>query len=496
MSSGISIKAADLFCGAGGTSKGLMKAAESSGVSIDLTAVNHWPVAVDTHSENHPAARHLCASLDSLNPRDLFREGELEILWASPECTHHSIARGGKPISDQSRASAWCVVRWTEALLPKVVQIENVKEFISWGPLGANGKPLKRKKGDIFKAFIKALESLGYRVEWRILCAADYGDPTTRRRLFIYAVRGSAPNRWPEPTHHQTGANGLAPWIPARDVIDWTDKGRSVFQREKPLAEKTMRRILIGLEKYGLASYMVNMKGQSNGADVNAPAPTVTAHARHLGICDPFLVHLRGTGTATPVENPVRTVAASGQHIGLAQPFLVQTNHTNGDRVKPVSDPLPTVAGNRGEWSLCSPYVVRYNGEKRDSEARVQSVDAPLTTLDTSNRFAVAQPYLVKYYGSGIAKDVESPLDAVTTKPRYGLCQPVIEINGEQYLLDILFRMLKPSELALAQGFPADYRFKGNTTEVVKQIGNAVPTNLAAALGRSAIDHLLKGRRS
>jgi len=351
--------AADLFCGAGGTSTGLVEAALQSGHTMDLTAVNHWPVAVDTHSENHPAARHLCASLDSLNPRALFQEGELDILWASPECTHHSIARGGKPVNDQSRATAWCVVRWAEALRPAVILIENVKEFANWGPIGTNGKPLKRKKGDIFKSWIKALESIGYRVEWRVLCAADYGDPTTRRRLFIYAVRGSAPICWPDPSHHHAGESGLTPWIPAREIIDWTDKGRSVFTREKPLAEKTMRRILIGLEKYGL----------------------------------------------------------------------------------------------------------------------------------------VAQPYLVKYYGSGIAKDVQSPLDTVTTKPRYGLCQPIVEINGETYMVDILFRMLKPAELAQAQGFPKDYRFKGNTTEVVKQIGNAVPKNLAKALGLSAIEFLYPNSR-
>jgi DNA (cytosine-5)-methyltransferase 1 len=195
------IKAADLFCGAGGTSTGLVDACREMGYEVDLTAVNHWQRAVDTHSANHPTARHFCASLDSLNPRDLFGEGELNILWASPECTHHSIARGGKPVSDQSRATAWCVIRWAEALRPDVILVENVKEFESWGPIGTNGRPMGSRKGEIFRAWVSALESIGYKVGWRVLCAADFGDPTTRRRLFVQAVRGRRKIVWPEPTH-------------------------------------------------------------------------------------------------------------------------------------------------------------------------------------------------------------------------------------------------------------------------------------------------------
>lgn len=232
------LHAADLFCGAGGTSTGLMEACDELGIATELTAINHWDVAVATHTANHPCARHLCASLDNLNPRDLFGDGELDLLWASPECTHHSIARGGKPISDQSRATAWCVVRWAEALRPQVILVENVREFAGWGPIGSNGRPLKKRAGDVFRAWCGALESLGYRVEWRVLCAADYGDPTTRRRLFVYAVRGRRKVVWPEPTHCPDGETDLLgrrlPWVTAREIIDWSLPGKSIYARKRP----------------------------------------------------------------------------------------------------------------------------------------------------------------------------------------------------------------------------------------------------------------------
>jgi len=174
-----------MFCGAGGTSAGATEAIEALGYRAILTAINHWPVAVATHEANHPGARHFCASLDALNPRDLYRDGELDVLWASPECTHHSVARGGKPINDQSRATAWCVVRWADALRPGVILVENVPEFRTWGPIGSDGRPLKSRKEEVFRSWISTLDAIGYKVDHRILVAADYGDPTTRRRLFI-----------------------------------------------------------------------------------------------------------------------------------------------------------------------------------------------------------------------------------------------------------------------------------------------------------------------
>jgi DNA (cytosine-5)-methyltransferase 1 len=491
------INAADLFCGGGGTSSGLQDACNDLGIRVQLTAINHWEVAVATHRKNHPNARHLCASLDALNPRSLFGQGELDLLVASPECTHHSVARGGRPMNDQSRATAICVVRWAEALLPPVIIVENVREFVNWGSIGCNGHPLKRKRGDIFKAWIKCFESLGYRVEWRIVCAADYGDPTMRRRLFVQCVRGRNSIVWPEATH---GAKSTTlPWVPARDIIDWADSGRSVFERERPLADKTMRRIMIGLERYGLAPFIATWDHQSNSNGVRSqdrPLSSVTTKARH-GLVQPFLVKLRGTNNAASIDAPVPTLTAGGQHLGVAQPFLVDVAHGNGRdkngderRSKPISEPMPTVTAGSIGWSVCQPFITRFNGDhngQADGAKRNHPVDEPLPAVDTSNRYGLVQPYLVKFYKSGAARPVTEPLDTVTTKPRFGLCRPVVQIEGEKYSIDILFRMLKPRELARAQGFPDTYEFSGNTSEVVKQIGNAVPRRLAKALIRSAL---------
>jgi DNA (cytosine-5)-methyltransferase 1 len=203
------ILAADLFCGAGGTSTGLLRAAELLNRRVELTAVNHWDRAIETHSANHPGANHFCQSLADLDPKRAVPGGKLDLLVASPECTHHSVARGGKPVNDQSRASAYCVHRWCAALDVKRVLIENVPEFQSWGPLGTNGKPLASKKGVLFEAFVNTMKAMGYRVEWRVLNAADYGGATTRRRLFIQAAKGKVPIHWPARTHEPAPTPGL-----------------------------------------------------------------------------------------------------------------------------------------------------------------------------------------------------------------------------------------------------------------------------------------------
>lgn len=533
------IRAADLFCGAGGTSTGLMEAAMDFGHKLELTAINHWDRAIATHTANHPTARHLCTSIDVVNPRDLFKEGSLDILWASPECTHHSTARGGKPINDQSRATAWCVTRWAEALRPKVILVENVKEFTTWGPIGTNGRPLKSKRGEVFTAWVRTLEALGYRVEWKILCAADYGDPTTRRRLFVCAVLGRRKVIWPEPTHHKVETADMfgsrKPWVAAREIIDWTKVGKSIYTRKKPLAEKTMERIMIGLQKFGLAPFIVPQhRGGKPVHPVTDPVSTVTTTSRGVGLAEPFLVHMRGNCDAKSVDQPIPTLTAGGGHVGIAQPFLVQTAHgkssQNEDgRSRSVGSPLPTIAGNRGDWALCEPFIistdhqggggigaksiddplttittkqrhaackpflVRYNGDhkgKADGSHRVHNPEEPLPNVDTSNRYGIAQPYLIKFYGTATGQPVSEPLGTVTTKERFGLAQPIVEIDGEKYLIDILFRMLNPRELASAQGFPMDYQFTGNVSEIVKQVGNAVPKNLAKALAKSAMQQL------
>lgn len=309
------IKAADLFCGAGGTSTGLAHACEELGLKLQLTAVNHWPVAIETHSTNHPDAVHFCASLDHLRPSDAVPGGKLDVLLASPECTHHARARGGKPINDQSRASAWHVVRWAEELRPRAILVENVPEFTTWGPLDAKGRPIKRLRGQIFLSFVSALRALGYTVDWRVLNAADYGDPTTRRRLILQARLGRKIT-WPEPTHapdeNTCFAEGRAKWRPARSVIDWNRRGRSIFNRKKPLAASTMARIEVGIRKFW-------------GKEA-----------------EPFLVILRQHMDARSIDDPIPSLCANGQHVGLVEPFITKF-YGSGNGVVSVNDPLPTV---------------------------------------------------------------------------------------------------------------------------------------------------------
>jgi DNA (cytosine-5)-methyltransferase 1 len=483
---------ADLFCGAGGTSAGAVEAVAALGRRPLVTAINHWPVAIATHTVNHPESRHLCTGVDSVNPRELFSEGELDLLWASPECTHHSIARGGKPINDQSRATAWCVVRWAEALRPPVILIENVPEFQTWGPIGSNGKPLASKKGETFQAWLNALRSLGYKVDHRMLCAADYGDPTTRTRLFVQAVRGRRKIVWPHATHSKD-VDLMSPrrWTPAREIIDWSLPAGSIFERKKPLSPKTMARIDAGLKKFGLKGFIVAWDHTSGGsgsgiASVESPLSTVVTKARH-GIAEPFLIGLRGTGadqinsTAKSLDNPTPTVTASGKHLGLVSPFLIKTangsGESNASRVKSLDEPMPTVCGNRGDVALIEPCLL---GQQSCSALRPISEPAP--TVSTAGAIALVEPFLVSFYGNGQAHDIGEPAPTVTCKDRFGLVRPVVEIDGNRYLLDIRFRMLQPHELALAQGFPAEYRFTGSKTDQVKQIGNAVPRRLARAI--------------
>ena len=450
------IYAADLFCGAGGTSTGLARAAKARGVKVELVAVNHWPVAVETHRRNHPWARHLCADLASVeaDPNRLVPGGRLDLLVASPECTHHSVARGGKPCSDQSRASAWHVLHWCERLDVAEVLVENVKEFEGWGPLGKDGRPDKARKGATFRAWVGALESLGYAVEWRVLNAADFGAATSRQRLFVRASkRGRV--AWPETTHSRDGNAWKAKWKPARDAIDWTLKGESIFRRKKPLREKTLRRIESGLRKFGGEAFIAIMRGtdpkqaKSWSASVDEPLGSLTT-AKNFYLCEPFVL---------------------GQQSCSAP--------------RSVDDPLPTVA-TAGAIALCQPFLVQYQGGDDTKAMRTHSTDNPLPTQGCENRFGLCEPFLTKYYGAGNgAKPVTEPLDTVTTKDRFALVEPC----G----MDILFRMLQPHELAAAMGF-GDYKFNGTKTDRVRQIGNGVAVPVAEALCGAVIDGMRKRR--
>jgi DNA (cytosine-5)-methyltransferase 1 len=341
------IRAADLFCGAGGSSTGLAQAVAAVGGRLDLTAVNHWPIAVETHAANHPDARHLCESLDGVDPRKVVG-GKLDILTASPECIHHSNARGGKPMDDQSRATAWHVLRWADALRPSWVLVENVKEFTSWGPLGTNGRPLVSRKGVLFAQFVTTLQAMGYRVEWRVLNAANYGAATTRQRFFLIARLGRGPIPWPEATHSARSAqaglfDGRRPWRSAREIIDWNLRGRSIFTG-KPLAEKTLARIAAGARRFwgvDLEPFLFVMRQNADARSLDDPLPTITAKGTHLGLVEPFLLQQQSGGVPRLVSSPVPTVATKGA-ISLIEPFLVKYFAT-ATGAQSIHDPLDTV---------------------------------------------------------------------------------------------------------------------------------------------------------
>lgn len=545
--------AADLFCGAGGTSTGLMEAANELGLQIKVIAVNHWNVAIATHSENHPFAEHYCEAVENLDPRKVVPEGRLRLLVASPECRFHSNARGGRAINDQLRTSPWDILRWMEALYIEDVLIENVPEFRDWGPLDADGHKIKRLKGKTFLQYIRTIRSLGYNVDHRILKAADYGDPTTRERLFIICRRNHRVV-WPEPSHtrtpDQTRFDGqqLKPWRTAREIIDWSIPGESIYGRKRPLAENTMRRIAAGLRKFSglpfvlphegfyrgnaphsidaplatvvastnnghlvqpfLIQFNGTQKGQiaSTARSAGEPLPTVAGESSHFGLVQPFLIGQQSGAAPRSIEEPVPTVATAGA-ISLVQPFILSMEHTRrtvsksaGDpfilatnhgpdtqRIYPLNEPMRTVT-TVDAWGIAQPFLVGVGGPEGQRVAR--SLDRPLSTVTTSENQALIQPYLVKYYSAGEgAVSIDEPLPTVTTRDRFGLVEPLyFTIGSELYMLDILFRMLYPHELAAAQGFHADYRFVGKREDVVKQIGNAVPRHMARALCRVLLD--------
>ncbi|MDR2509880.1 MAG: DNA cytosine methyltransferase [Spirochaetaceae bacterium] len=417
----------DMFCGAGGESTGIMQAAREKDLNVRLTAINHWERAIETHAANHPGAEHLCESIEHIDPVTVMNSERVNLLWASPECTHHSVARGGRPRSDQSRASAWMVLKWLSELYVERVIIENVPEFLSWGALNANGRPIPNQKGKIFHAFISALRSLGYVVDWRILRAADYGDPTGRRRLFIQAAKGKKKILWPQITHMDgEGENffGCKRWVAAREVIDWNLSGTSIFDRKRPLADNTLRRITSGIKKY-------------------------------WGNCaEPFLAVLYGSNDTRSIDLPFPTVTTSGAHHALITPFITRYHgsHTGGT-----------------------------DGDKRN-----HSIEQPIPSLDTSNRYGIIKPFILPnegYYRGNKAHGIDKPIGAVAASRGYG----ALITGGTGLKLDICFRMLKPHELKLAQGFPADYKILGTAADQMKQIGNAVPVNTAKALGKAIL---------
>lgn len=401
------LKMADLFCGAGGTSSGAVEAMRILGYDPHLTAINHWPVAIATHTLNHPNARHLCTGLDSVNPRELFREGELDFLWASPECTHHSRARGGKPIKDQSRSTAWCVIRWAEALRPNVILVENVPEFREWGPVNAKGEIIKKRKGEIFESWLNNLRAIGYKVEYRIFCAGDYGDPTSRERLFVQAVRGKRRVVWPHATHPEAGVKSLSSKVwkqrVARDAVDLSVKGPLLTERNKPLSPKTMRRILAGFFKQlgvkaDLDAFVLPKEGVFGGnraRSLDEKVPSIVTDGR-VHLVQPYLIEFRGTqisqldGSGKSLDELTGTVTAGGIHNALIEPMAMAIDHqSDPNGTRPVSKLLSTVTvKQRHALVQAEPMII-----PQHSSNNAKSVDGLAPTVTTTSRgIGIAQP--------------------------------------------------------------------------------------------------------
>lgn len=473
---------ADLFCGAGGTSTGILAACRDLGRPVELLAVNHWQTAINSHSLNHPEVRHICGRLENIKPHEAVPSGRLNLLAASPECTHHSIAAGGRPKNDQSRCQAWLVCDWLSQLKVDALLIENVREFKDWGPLTARLKPSKRYKGKYFKAFLSSLTNMGYHVDWRIVNAADYGDPTSRKRLLIMARRGKK-FAWPEVTH---GTGDLQPYRTAREIIDWNLKGQSIFQRKRPLSPNTLRRIGAGLRKFGGAQaepFLVMLYGTNDARSVDRPTPAVTANGGHIALAEPFIITMEHQGSVRSADRPLPVITtAKGGAMAVCQPFITHLTHHGQRRQHSVDAPTPTVTGaHRGELALIEPILLGQQSGHNGSP-----VSEPCPTVATSGAIGLVEPFIVKYYGNERAgESIHQPLDTVTCKDRFMLVEP--KTGRAVAELDILFRMLQPHELAAAMSFPKEYKFTGTRGDQVKQIGNAVPVELARAHARTLL---------
>lgn len=529
------VRSADLFCGAGGLTTGLSLALEQLlddvAENVEHVAINHWDQAIETHRLNHPWARHVNKDIEIVRPRDVFPEGTLDILAAAPECKHYSSAAGGKPKKDQKRMQPWLILPWIQELRPANVLIENVPEFRSWGPLDNDGHPVKDRRGDTFDAFLNAIKSLGYAVKPAVLNAADYGDPTTRKRLFIVARRHARPV-FPQPTHSNED-DDLPDWRAAADVIDWSDPGQSIWTRglegngKKPLVDNTMRRIAEGIRRYAHPDlkpfadaiadldqptvrrlqttavraedvtkelvaaagqpFLVKFYGTSTARPVSEPVDTITAGGWKFALATPYLIPQHSGGAPREVSDPVSTITAGGAISKIeTEPFVLPRNGRHGGLhsnppYRPGEEPLHTVTAENNDGYLVSPYLVPFYGERDGQQPRTHDPDEPLPTVPASKTpagVAQPQPFLVQYNGNSDAKPTSEPLPTQTGKDRFALVVPELWPCG----LDVRFRMLQPRELARAMGFPDSYEFTGTKTATIRQIGNAVCVNLARQL--------------
>jgi DNA (cytosine-5)-methyltransferase 1 len=495
----------DNFAGGGGASTGIEMA---TGRSVDI-AINHDPAAIAMHKANHPDTEHYCESVWEVNPKEVVKGRPVALAWFSPDCKHFSKAKGGKPVEKGIRGLAWVAVRWAATVRPRVIILENVEEFKTWGPLLENGQPDPKKKGKTFQAFVNALNRQGYQVDWRELRACDYGAPTIRKRLFLIARCDGQPIVWPKPTHgdpesDEVKSGKLMPWRTAAEIIDWSLPCPSIFERKRPLAENTLRRIARGIQRFVLDNprpFIVRIGQTGFGGDrlqyeIEQPLTTITTKAEHL-LVQPFIAkHYGGryTGPGADCKEPLPTVTTV-DHNALVTAFLSKYyGETSPTEVRghTTEEPLHTIS-TANRFALVTSHLVKMRGTNIG-----QPVTAPLQTVTAGgNHFGEVRAFLLKYYGAGIGQDVQEPLHTVPTKDRFGL----VTIHGQDYqIVDIGMRMLEPHELFAAQGFPSNYIIDrdadGKTypkSAQVARCGNAVPPPFAEHLVRANLPELCTG---
>ncbi|MGE8519724.1 MAG: DNA cytosine methyltransferase [Alcaligenes faecalis] len=497
--------AVDLFAGGGGASTGIEQAI---GRSVDI-AVNHDPEAIALHTINHPQTEHYVSDVFEINPHVATRGRPVGLLWASPDCKHFSKAKGGKPVSKRIRGLAWVVVKWAKAVRPRVIILENVEEFQTWGPLTDDGMPCPERKGQTFQLWKEQLRALGYRLEYKELRACDYGAPTIRKRFFMVARCDGLPIVWPQQTHFAKPTKGQLAWRPASDIIDWSIPCPSIFERKRPLADATCRRIAKGVMRYvieaedpfivpGGVSFITKFRSGSVGTGLDEPLHTVTAGGETkrmstgnvMGMVTAFLAkHYTGV-VGSDLQDPIGTVTSVDHH-SLITANLIHMGHGEGKAggkrfshgIRDVEQPLNTVTASGCPAGLVTSHLVKLRNNQFG-----QSHDEPMPTLTAGGgHVGEVRSFLVKYYGNeqdGVS--LQEPLHTIPTRDRFGL----VTVHGVDYqIVDIGLRMLTPRELYRAQGFPDSYIIDQKPdgspltkTAQVRMCGNSVCPPLAHAL--------------
>jgi DNA (cytosine-5)-methyltransferase 1 len=523
----------DLFAGGGGASVGIEWAL---GRSPDI-AINHDSEAISIHRVNHPDTKHYIEDVWKANPRKLCRGKRVRLMWLSPDCKHFSKAKGGKPREKKIRSLAWVAVYWAKQVKPDVICLENVEEFQKWGPLLPDGTPCPARMGITFQRFKKQLQNLGYQVEHRELVCADYGAPTTRKRLFLIARCDGNPIVWPQQTHDKDGKVTGRKWLPASDCIDWTLPCPSIFSRKKALAENTQRRIARGIERFVKKDPFivpVTHTGDARVHGINEPLRTITGAQRgEFALVAPHITKFRRGSVGQQLDLPMPTVTAgsyvvrpagAGHALGLVSAFLKPRygeREGQDPRARDIKAPMPTVVPTGNGGDLVTAFLAKHNagheatGQRltkpvdaitgRDSKAVVatsivklrgtcadgQPVTEPLATVSAQgNHFAEVRAFLMKYHrDGGQLAGLKEPMPTVVANDSLAL----VTVGGEPHVIvDIGMRMLQPRELFRAHAFPENYVIERGadgepmTKEAqVRMVGNSVPPVMAMAIVRA-----------